>query len=88
DELTGLPNRFLCTQHISNALAHAEHHDSMVAVLLLDLDRFKHINDTFGHETGEAVLREIAVRFRSCLRELDILARVGGDEFIVLIDDF
>jgi len=88
DELTGLPNRFLCTQHISNALAHAEHHDSMVAVLLLDLDRFKNINDTFGHETGEAVLREIAVRFRSCLRELDILARVGGDEFIVLIDDF
>ncbi|WP_343585083.1 EAL domain-containing protein [Herbaspirillum sp.] len=88
DELTGLPNRFLCTQHVSNAIAHAEHRDGMVAVLLLDLDRFKNINDTFGHETGEAVLQEIAQRFRGSLRELDILARVGGDEFIVLVDDF
>ncbi|MFL9925914.1 EAL domain-containing protein [Herbaspirillum lusitanum] len=88
DELTGLPNRFLCTQHITNALTHAEHRDGMVAVFLLDLDRFKNINDTFGHEAGEALLREIALRFRSCLRELDILARVGGDEFIVLVDDF
>ena len=88
DELTGLPNRFLCTQHVSNAITHAEHRDGMVAVLLMDLDRFKNINDTFGHETGEAVLQEIALRFRGCLRELDILARVGGDEFIVLVDDF
>ncbi|MFJ3047894.1 EAL domain-containing protein [Herbaspirillum chlorophenolicum] len=88
DELTGLPNRFLCTQHVSNAITHAEHRDGMVAVLLLDLDRFKNINDTFGHETGEAVLQEIAQRFRGSLRELDILARVGGDEFIVLVDDF
>ncbi|MFJ3054844.1 EAL domain-containing protein [Herbaspirillum sp. NPDC087042] len=88
DELTGLPNRFLCTQHVSNAIAHAEHRSGMVAVLLLDLDRFKNINDTFGHETGEAVLQEIAQRFRNSLRELDILARVGGDEFIVLVDDF
>jgi len=88
DELTGLPNRFLCTQHISNAIAHAEHRNAQVAVLLMDLDRFKNINDTFGHETGEALLREIALRFRHCLRELDILARVGGDEFIVLIDDY
>ncbi|KAF1034389.1 MAG: putative signaling protein [Herbaspirillum frisingense] len=88
DELTGLPNRFLCTQHVSNAITHAEHRDGMVAVFLLDLDRFKNINDTFGHETGEAVLQEIAQRFRNSLRELDILARVGGDEFIVLVDDF
>lgn len=88
DELTGLPNRFLCTQHISNAIAHAEHRGGQVAVFLLDLDRFKNINDTFGHETGEALLREVALRFRQCLRELDILARVGGDEFIVLIDDY
>lgn len=88
DELTGLPNRFLCTQHVSNAITHAEHRHGMVAVLLMDLDRFKNINDTFGHETGEAVLQEIAQRFRNSLRELDILARVGGDEFIVLVDDF
>lgn len=88
DELTGLPNRFLCTQHVSNAITHAEHRDGMVAVFLMDLDRFKNINDTFGHETGEAVLQEIAQRFRNSLRELDILARVGGDEFIVLVDDF
>ncbi|EJL94324.1 PAS domain S-box/diguanylate cyclase (GGDEF) domain-containing protein [Herbaspirillum sp. CF444] len=88
DELTGLPNRFLCTQHIGNAIAHAEHRGGQVAVFLMDLDRFKNINDTFGHETGEALLREIALRFRHCLRELDILARVGGDEFIVLVDDY
>ncbi|MFJ9531762.1 EAL domain-containing protein [Herbaspirillum sp. NPDC101396] len=88
DELTGLPNRFLCTQHISNAIAHAEHRGGQVAVFLMDLDRFKNINDTFGHETGEALLSEIALRFRHCLRELDILARVGGDEFIVLVDDY
>ncbi|WP_039785576.1 EAL domain-containing protein [Herbaspirillum huttiense] len=88
DELTGLPNRFLCTQHVSNAITHAEHRNGMVAVLLMDLDRFKNINDTFGHEAGEAVLQEIAQRFRNTLRELDILARVGGDEFIVLVDDF
>ncbi|WP_433691676.1 EAL domain-containing protein [Herbaspirillum seropedicae] len=88
DELTGLPNRFLCTQHVSNAITHAEHRNGMVAVILMDLDRFKNINDTFGHETGEAVLQEIAQRFRNSLRELDILARVGGDEFIVLVDDF
>jgi diguanylate cyclase (GGDEF)-like protein/PAS domain S-box-containing protein len=88
DELTGLPNRFLCTQHINNALVHAEHRNGQVAVFLMDLDRFKNINDTFGHETGEALLQEIALRFRQCLRELDILARVGGDEFIVLIDDY
>jgi len=88
DELTGLPNRFLCTQHIGNAIVHAEHRNGQVAVFLMDLDRFKNINDTFGHETGEALLREISARFRHCLRELDILARVGGDEFIVLIDDY
>lgn len=88
DDLTGLPNRFLCTQHVSNAITHAEHRNGMVAVFLMDLDRFKNINDTFGHEAGEQVLQEIAQRFRNCLRELDILARVGGDEFIVLVDDF
>ena len=88
DELTGLPNRFLCTQLINNALAHAEHRGRQVAVCLLDLDRFKNINDTFGHETGELLLQEIAIRFRACLREMDILARVGGDEFIAMIDDY
>ncbi|MDY7578870.1 EAL domain-containing protein [Herbaspirillum sp. RTI4] len=88
DKLTGLPNRFLCLQHIANALTHAEHRNGKVAVFLLDMDRFKNINDTFGHETGEAVLKTIATRFRSVLRELDILSRVGGDEFVVLIDDY
>ena len=88
DELTGLPNRFLYTQHLVNAISHAERHDAPVGVLFLDLDRFKYINDSFGHVAGDAVLREVAMRFKLCLREVDIIARVGGDEFIVLVDQF
>ena len=88
DELTGLPNRFLYTQHLESAMSHAERHSAPVGVLFLDLDRFKYINDSFGHVAGDAVLREIAMRFKLCLREVDIIARVGGDEFIVLVDQF
>ena len=88
DELTGLPNRFLYTRHLEKALAHSERTNAPVAVLFLDLDRFKHINDSFGHVAGDGVLRTISERFTHCLRSIDILARVGGDEFIVLVDDF
>ena len=88
DELTGLPNRFLYTQHLENALAHGERYDTPVGVLFLDLDRFKYINDSFGHVAGDAVLRKISARFQKCLREVDVIARVGGDEFIVLVDEF
>ncbi|MCU6432302.1 EAL domain-containing protein [Undibacterium sp. Jales W-56] len=88
DELTGLPNRFLYSQHLSKSLAHAERDRSRLAVFFLDLDRFKNINDTFGHDEGDTVLRNIAQRFKQCLRESDIIARVGGDEFILLVDQF
>ncbi|MFZ6674967.1 EAL domain-containing protein [Undibacterium sp. Xuan67W] len=88
DELTGLPNRFLYSQHLSKSLAHAERNRSRLAVFFLDLDRFKNINDTFGHDEGDTVLRNISQRFKQCLRESDIIARVGGDEFILLVDQF
>ncbi|MFZ6655466.1 bifunctional diguanylate cyclase/phosphodiesterase [Undibacterium sp. TJN19] len=88
DELTGLPNRFLYNQHLSRSLAIAERNRSQLAVLFLDLDRFKNINDTFGHDEGDHVLRTVARSFRQCLRESDIIARIGGDEFILLIDQF
>lgn len=88
DELTGLPNRFLYNQHLARSLAIAERNRSQLAVLFLDLDRFKNINDTFGHDEGDNVLRTIAHSFRQCLRESDIIARIGGDEFILLIDQF
>lgn len=88
DELTGLPNRFLYHQHLAKALALAERNSCQLAVLFLDLDRFKNINDTFGHDEGDRVLRSISQRFRQALRESDIIARVGGDEFILLVDQF
>jgi diguanylate cyclase (GGDEF)-like protein/PAS domain S-box-containing protein len=88
DELTGLPNRFLYNQHLSKSLAYADRNRSKLAVLFLDLDRFKNINDTFGHNEGDTVLRNVAQRFRQCLRVSDTIARVGGDEFILLVDQY
>ena len=88
DELTGLPNRFLYNQHLAKSLAHAARNQGMLAVFFLDLDRFKNINDTFGHDEGDRVLRQVAERFSACLRETDTVARVGGDEFILLVDQF
>lgn len=88
DELTGLPNRFQYNQHLAKSLAHAERNKSQLAVLFLDLDRFKNINDTFGHDEGDKVLSNVALRFKQCLRESDTIARVGGDEFILLIDQY
>jgi diguanylate cyclase (GGDEF)-like protein/PAS domain S-box-containing protein len=88
DELTGLPNRFLYIQYLNKALAHAERHQQPVGVLYLDLDRFKNINDTFGHEAGDAVLRNVSAQFRRCLRDTDSIARVGGDEFIILVESY
>ncbi len=88
DELTGLPNRFLFIQHLDKALAHAERQHNTIAVLFLDLDRFKNINDTFGHEAGDRVLRASAARMQQALREQDTIARVGGDEFLALVEDY
>ncbi len=88
DELTGLPNRFQYNQHLAKSLAYAERNKSQLAVLFLDLDRFKNINDTFGHDEGDKVLSNVALRFKNCLRESDTIARVGGDEFILLVDQY
>ena len=87
DGLTSLPNRFLFKEHLEVALHTARSHNKKFAVLFLDLDEFKEINDAFGHDAGDAVLREVAARMRSCLRHTDKIARMGGDEFYVLIED-
>ncbi len=88
DEITKLPNRFLFNQYLSKALTYAEDSNSSLAVLLLDLDRFKAINDSFDHEEGDKVLRNIAERLKSELSDSDTIARVGGDEFMLLLDRY
>ncbi|MGB7539960.1 MAG: GGDEF domain-containing response regulator [Anaerolineales bacterium] len=92
DELTDLPNRALFYDRMNHALAHADRNKDpssekqQAAVLLLDLDHFKTVNDTLGHMSGDKVLRAIAQRLRGCLRKSDTIARFGGDEFAILIE--
>lgn len=87
DGLTSLPNRFLFKEYLDLALRKAKRHGRRFAVFFLDLDKFKDINDTFGHEAGDQALKEIAARLRNCLRSTDKIARMGGDEFYILIED-
>jgi diguanylate cyclase (GGDEF)-like protein/PAS domain S-box-containing protein len=84
DQLTGLPNRHYLTAFLPNAIAEAKATNSMLGVVFLDLDRFKHINDTRGHETGDKLLQEVATRLRACVRDSDVVIRMGGDEFVVV----
>lgn len=84
DALTGLPNRRLLQDRLLQAMAHAARSGRKVAVLLLDLDDFKGVNDTFGHSIGDGVLQEVVGRLSARLRAADTLARTGGDEFTVI----
>lgn len=87
DPLTGLANRNKLEQFISHILAAARRHQQVFALLFLDLDRFKNINDTIGHEAGDALLQIVAERLRNTVRITDMVARLGGDEFVLLITD-
>ena len=87
DSLTGLPNRSLLIDRLKNALAHAHRHGGMSAVLFMDLDGFKEINDTLGHNVGDTLLVEVAERLKATIRESDTLARMGGDEFVFIINE-
>ncbi|MDR9096144.1 bifunctional diguanylate cyclase/phosphodiesterase [Burkholderia multivorans] len=87
DPLTGLPNRALSADRLKQALAAAHRHGQRVALLFLDLNRFKEINDTQGHAAGDAVLMEVARRFQAVLRQEETLARIGGDEFVVIVEE-
>jgi diguanylate cyclase (GGDEF)-like protein len=86
DELTGLPNRSMFHQSVAHALADARRNGSALAILFIDVDRFKNVNDTLGHEVGDKALKEIGERLRGSLRETDTVARLGGDEFVVLAE--
>jgi diguanylate cyclase (GGDEF)-like protein len=86
DALTGLPNRSLFDDRLEIALARCRRDGGQLAILFLDLDRFKRINDTLGHEAGDRLLRAVADRLRDCVREEDTIARVGGDEFVILAE--
>lgn len=87
DHLTGLPNRFLFNDRLAQALAQARRRRSRFAVMFMDLDRFKAVNDTHGHDVGDALLVAAGARLRACIRESDTLARMGGDEFTALLLD-
>ncbi|MBY0409493.1 MAG: diguanylate cyclase, partial [Burkholderiaceae bacterium] len=87
DDLTGLPNRWLFRLQLDQALARAVRTKQRVAVLFLDLDYFKNVNDSFGHDVGDALLVQVGARIRKILREHDTLARQGGDEFAILLTD-
>lgn len=86
DPLTNLPNRVLFHDRLEHAITHAQRSDARVALLLIELDAFKMINDSFGHSVGDSLLREVADRLRTTIRQTDTLARLGGDEFAVILE--
>lgn len=86
DALTNLPNKFLLNARLGHALQHAKREGHLVAVLFLDLDRFKKVNDTLGHAQGDRLLEAVAARLKGCVREEDTVARLGGDELVIVLD--
>jgi diguanylate cyclase (GGDEF)-like protein len=87
DALTGLATRLLLQDRLDTALEAANRHQTGLALLLVDLDKFKEVNDTFGHQAGDEVLRVTADRLVEAVRKVDTVARIGGDEFVVLLTD-
>jgi diguanylate cyclase (GGDEF)-like protein/PAS domain S-box-containing protein len=87
DSLTGLPNRVLLMERLTQLMAMAVREPREIALMFLDLDGFKHVNDTWGHDMGDHVLRTVATRLQGLLRPADTVARLGGDEFVVLLDN-
>lgn len=87
DPLTQLPNRIYLNEHLASLLALARRQGSSVAILFIDLDKFKEVNDAQGHQAGDDLLREMALRLRSAVRQSDFVARIGGDEFLVVLTD-
>ena len=85
DPLTGLPNRALFSDRLNQELARARRRNGRFAMVFLDLDHFKQVNDSFGHDVGDQVLRQIAGRLRDSVRAADTVGRIGGDEFVVLM---
>jgi len=85
DGLTGLPNRTMFSRLLNQQIQSARRYEHRFAVMFIDLDRFKAINDTLGHEAGDTLLQEMASRFQACLRASDVVARLGGDEFVTLV---
>ena len=88
DSLTGLPNRYLLLDRLEMVLARAKREESYAAVVFIDLDEFKEVNDTYGHETGDLLLVSVARRLTETFREQDTIARLGGDEFVLVLDGF
>jgi diguanylate cyclase (GGDEF)-like protein len=87
DAVTGLPNRLLFIETLEHALVQAQRHKRRLAVMFIDLDRFKFVNDTLGHEAGDMMLKEVSRRLKLSLRQGDTIARLGGDEFVMLMEE-
>jgi diguanylate cyclase (GGDEF)-like protein len=87
DALTGLPNRILLNDRLERSLLQAQRNKSLVALLYIDFDHFKQINDSLGHDVGDTLLQEVGNRLKECLRQQDTVARLGGDEFILLLPE-
>lgn len=87
DTLTGLPTRRLSMDRLENAIAVAKRNTTKIAIMFVDLDGFKEVNDSLGHDAGDLVLKETAQRLSACVREVDTVARIGGDEFWILLSN-